>query len=1148
VTKLPVVAPASPYKGLAAFEDTELDALLFFGRAADSEMIAANLLASRFTVLAGAPGVGKSSVIRAGVVRRVRSLAPDDLVVVHDSWARDPVQGLLGAVTAAAPGFAPAESDAPLAERLAELADGFGGRLYLILDQFEELFVYDGADTLADELSQVVTRPKLRANVLVAVRDDALFELDVFTGRIPDVFGNYLALARLDRGAGRAAITGPIARYNELSPEHPVHIDLDLVEAVLDEVEVGRVALGGVARGASEVLGGGIEAPYLQLVMQRIWEAERAHGSSALRRAALEELGGAQEIVRAHLDHALAALPPGERDMAARVFNHLVTPSGSKIAHSVADLAEYAGVREEELHPVLASLGADRILRPLDGRFEIFHDVLADAVLEWRTRHEAARALERQRAESDRRHRRLLAALASALIAVVAMVAVTVYALTQRSEAREQAAATRAEARRANARSLDAQASVLIPVAPAEVDPELGLLLAAEAARLSPTPQTEDILRRALLVSHLRRVLPERRVTAASFVGNRILVGSADGIVRAYTDNARTRLTTLAVGRPVTGVAASSDGRFTLTTERGGPARLWDAAGGEALRSFGRAPVRASLSPDGTLVLTVEEGGARIWRASDGTALAMLRQPDRVQQASFGPRGVLVAAIGTGRLARVFVARTGRLVATVDQGGSITSAILTPDERTLITTGKNRTARAWSIQRGGRLLHEFRGHRGQVTAAALSADGTLLATTSTDGTARVWVVATGSLVTDVGGHTNFVTGAKFSRDGSSLVTWSTDRTARVWRSVRGSARAVLRPHGDAVTDASFGASGDTLLTTSGDGRARLWSPLEARLRRVTAAPTPIATASFSGDRRLVAVAGGTGVSVVDSVTGRHVALLAAGPVRVLSMSGDGALLAVARDRRVSIWRTATRMLAGTVDAGAPVTAVAFSPDGRTIAIGTADGAIGAWTAAGRRTATLVALRERVTSLAFGPAGARLAAGFGNGVVAAWSLRNGRRLYLRQSHRSGTAVKSVAFSSSGRRIVTAGNDSQIRVSSATSGSESQTLRGHFGPVSGAAFSSDGRWVLTAGPETAGLWDLVNRQRLLFLEGHVGRVVAASFDAAGRRITTVGIDGTVRSYACETCGSIPDLLRLAERRLAATGRRLTPAERRRYLGGA
>ena len=62
--------PRSPYKGLAAFGDSELDALLFFGREREREAIVANLLASRLTVLYGPSGVGKSSLLSAGVAQR----------------------------------------------------------------------------------------------------------------------------------------------------------------------------------------------------------------------------------------------------------------------------------------------------------------------------------------------------------------------------------------------------------------------------------------------------------------------------------------------------------------------------------------------------------------------------------------------------------------------------------------------------------------------------------------------------------------------------------------------------------------------------------------------------------------------------------------------------------------------------------------------------------------------------------------------------------------------------------------------------------------------------------------------------------------------------------------------------------------------
>ena len=148
--------------------------------------------------------------------------------------------------------------------------------------------------------------------------------------------------------------------------------------------------------------------------MQRLWDEERQRGSRALRLGDAARLGGAEQIVRDHVDGALAKLTRPSKDVAASVFDHLVTPSGTKIAHEVGDLAKYAGAAEAELARCWRSSGDERILRSVAGdgdarsRYEIFHDVLAEPVLAWKAGHEAQRELERQRAELARRHRRLL--------------------------------------------------------------------------------------------------------------------------------------------------------------------------------------------------------------------------------------------------------------------------------------------------------------------------------------------------------------------------------------------------------------------------------------------------------------------------------------------------------------------------------------------------------------------------------------------------------------------------------------------------------------------------------------------------------------------------------------------------------------------
>ena len=429
---------SSPYKGLAAFDDSEVDALLFFGRERDTEIVVANLIASRLTVLYGPSGVGKSSLLLASVARALRALPEKPLVVIFSNWSEDPERALATAVAARAGLAAGALID--VVEQAQATRD-----VYVILDQAEEYFTYHGDPKgFESVLAELVNGP-LRVNVLVALREDALASLDRLKAAIPTMFGNVLRLDRLDRAAGAAAIVRPIERWNELEGGGVV-AEAALVEAVLDGVGTGRVELGPGAAGSPTSNGGsrGIEAPYLQLVMQRLWEVERERGSDTMRVSTLEHLGGARRIVAHHLERAMSRLDPRAQDLAAVVFGALVTASGAKIAHDGHDLADYAEAPAATLLPVLDSLAEGRILRRDEhGRYEIFHDVLAAEILDWRRRHLTELALERERQAARRKQRRLGLVVALALAGITLTAGLAIWALSERGEANEQAAAAR---------------------------------------------------------------------------------------------------------------------------------------------------------------------------------------------------------------------------------------------------------------------------------------------------------------------------------------------------------------------------------------------------------------------------------------------------------------------------------------------------------------------------------------------------------------------------------------------------------------------------------------------------------------------------------------------------------------------------------
>ena len=627
-------------------------------------------------------------------------------------------------------------------------------------------------------------------------------------------------------------------------------VEPGLVDAVLDQVTVGRIgyALGGLG-GVEGGVGGngkpaGIEAPFLQLVMQRVWEVERTAGSDELRAETLDALGGAQTVVADHLERAMAALAPQQQEIAAQLFNHLVTPSGSKIAHGVADLAEYARVPEEAVRPVVASLAEHRILRPDEsGRYEIFHDVLAAAVLGWRTRYEADRAVERARAEARRRHRRLGFLAFGALVALALMAAVAVFAYDQRGEARQQA-------RVAQGRALVASAFAL-----QGTDPELAVLLALDGSRVDGSTQSEEALRSSLAASHLRGVIRTGHPVIAldvDHVGRRAITVGDDGIARVFDLHSRRELWHRGVERG--SAAFASDGNTVLLAGQRSLTRV-DAASGEVVGE--PVPIRTAAPVVGLVP------------SPDGVSAALLISKPR---------------------APVVLLRDGSRLGRVKQPGEVTGVAFAPDGRQVVSGGRDGAARLWDVSTWT-IQRPFLGHVNQVRSVAFDPRGNQVATASSDGTARVWPTSGDGAPIRLSGHTNFVNDVAFGESGST-VTASTDATARTW-GASGRPIRVLRGHSGAVTQAEF-ATRRSVVTAGEDGTLRLWDPGTAPELVVAAVAPPRAPArrAVSPDRSVSAVADGRLVRLT-APDGEHVLDGHSDVVNAIAFSPDSSKLVTA---------------------------------------------------------------------------------------------------------------------------------------------------------------------------------------------------------------------------------------------------------------
>ena len=238
--------PADPFVGLRAFEADEWDR--FFGRATWTKIVVGNLVASRLTLLYGESGVGKTSLLQAGVEHQLREAASNGdprprrsqlVPVVFRAWQGDPVKPLIEKVWAAAAVGGPAPDS--LSDALGKVAREREARVVLILDQFEEYLLYhghrEGPGSLPSELARVLETPRLPATVVISIREDALSRLDSLKRAIPRLFDNLLHLEPVDRPTAPRRSPARSSGTTASAPsDERVVIEQPLVDRILGEV------------------------------------------------------------------------------------------------------------------------------------------------------------------------------------------------------------------------------------------------------------------------------------------------------------------------------------------------------------------------------------------------------------------------------------------------------------------------------------------------------------------------------------------------------------------------------------------------------------------------------------------------------------------------------------------------------------------------------------------------------------------------------------------------------------------------------------------------------------------------------------------------------------------------------------------------
>ena len=917
-----------PYLGLRPVDQD--DRAYFFGRQLDQEIIKSNLIAAKLTILYSASGVGKTSVLRAAVAPMLRE-ALGAAVLVFREWQGSNCleilkQALLDETSHAAGRTLNLDPGQPLETLLVACQDALRAPIFLIFDQFEEYALYhppsDDPTSYDTEIARAINDPAVDAHFTIALREDGLSTLDRFDGRIADLLTNLLRLEYLDREGGRQAIKDPLGVYNASLPPHeqPVTIDDDLVEALLDQTVPGRALAGDRPSGSTpgpvrDHLTHRVETPFLQIVLVRLWQQMQDKQSHTLSLHLLQQLGDASSVVRAHIDRIMEARVGSEREIAARAFRQLVTPSGAKIALTVTDLAYHLGrerdkVEADAVEAVLKSLagGEEPILRAIpapagaaaDARYEIAHDALAPAILAWCQRYEQERARQEgeQQQRQQQRQRRFVSAVVGAFVVLLAAVGLTSFSWLQSQYQLERTASEQAtvvavaDARsaasvatagaisQATAQSADeAQARSAAAATVAAAAQQTSQPLATQAVQAQATSQAYATA--AAVAQATTQVLQAQaqQAQAAAEVQQQAAAGAIE-----TANLANDKLPYLvAVLRGHTGRVTTADfdrsGRFVASAGQDGSIRLWESPTGAAVQVWdlpGGAKRSLRFSREGSFLAAV----------GDTLVLADLRRaplPDAswetlagttgpLNAVAFGPDEHYLAAGGENGAAWMWELSGGlrRLIPLDGHTTPITSIDVTEERDQapfVLTTTQGGSAGIWDIDGDRRVRVMSSG--GGFHNGVFSPDGyRVLTATSQTATAppvamlwninRVWGLPGPDPATaweTLAGHTDSVRQASFSHSGEQILTVSADRTAIVWRTSPLGQVHVLRGHEGIIRAGAFSPNDDRVVTASADATARVWSTATGSLIAVLRGHVgPLASAAFSADGRYVVTA------------------------------------------------------------------------------------------------------------------------------------------------------------------------------------------------------------------------------------------------------------------------------------------------------
>jgi WD40 repeat protein len=513
-----------------------------------------------------------------------------------------------------------------------------------------------------------------------------------------------------------------------------------------------------------------------------------------------------------------------------------------------------------------------------------------------------------------------------------------------------------------------------------------------------------------------------------------------------------------------------------------------------------------SFSPDGKTIASAGSSGTiKLW-SGQGKPLGTLRHyrkntSDNIVKVIFSRNGQLLisASFHSINLWQRQPDDSFILHRSIADSDGIMTLALSPDNTTIAAAslGAKNTIKLQSLD--GKVLNRLEGHRDRINDLSFSADGRTIASASADKTIKLWSTKDAKLLGTIS-ESGPMFAVRFVDD-QTIAYAGANRMIKLWNLKAGKLRReFLVHHSDDILRLVLSQDGKMLASASRDHSINLWSLDGTLLHTLSDYEKAVTDISFSPNNKIIA-------SISEDNTLRTWSLDNGAPIlkgNTLNFSPNGQMIVTGGDKTIGLWRSDGTLLKRFQGHGESIIRVSFSPDSRIIATASADHTVKLWDLDGNLLQTLQGHKQSVTSISFSPDGHMIASGSLDRTVKLWDLQ-GKLLQTFQGHKQ--SVTSVSFSPDSQMIASSSRDCTIKLWD-LQGNPLQTVTGHTKAVLDISFSPDGTMLASAGEDKTVILRRLNRilwylnvEQTKILPVHKSNIFRVKFSPNGQTLTSV-----------------------------------------------